>query len=129
LEDTLARRELAAVDELVERLDEAMAPALAAARSLAAGAADVPKGESAAAPVVLDYSAVLPAISELKEQLQRRSFRARKSLEALQIQLENTPEAAGLHPVAAAVATLDFTRAAALLEKLTGQPTALKELA
>jgi two-component system sensor histidine kinase/response regulator len=127
VEDALAQRELAAMDTLLGQLDQAMTPALEAARSLVAPTVPetAPTGEAA----VLDYAAILPAIVELREQLQRRSLRARKTLEALETRLGTTPEAVGLRPVAAAIAALDFTRATALLDDLTKQPAAQKELA
>jgi two-component system sensor histidine kinase/response regulator len=118
VEDALAQRELAGMDTLLGRLDQAMGPALNAARSLA-----VPEMAPAAAAAALDYSAVLPIIAELRDQLQRRSLRAWKTLDALETRLGAAPEAAGLRPVAAAMAALDFTRATALLDELTHQPT------
>jgi CheY-like chemotaxis protein/HPt (histidine-containing phosphotransfer) domain-containing protein len=130
VEDALAQRELAAMDRLLMQLDEVMGPALAAARSLAA---PVPVPVLASAPagdaVAHDYSAMLPAMAELRDQLQRRSLRARKTLEALETRLGDAPEAAGLRPVAAAMAALDFSQAVALLDELMAQPDAQKEIA
>jgi signal transduction histidine kinase/DNA-binding response OmpR family regulator len=128
IEDALAQRELAELDTLLGKLDQAMIPALDAARSLATTAAADPEPTPLKPATALNYSDVLPAIIELKEQLQRRSLRARRTLEALETKLGNAPEAAGLRPVAVATAALDFTKAIALLDDLTSQSAALEEL-
>jgi CheY-like chemotaxis protein/HPt (histidine-containing phosphotransfer) domain-containing protein len=128
LEDALAQRELNEVDALLGQLDQAMAPALAAARSLAAPAVAAPEAVPVQ-PITLDYSAVFSTVTDLKKQLQRRSLGARKTLEALETKLGDAPEAAGLRPVALAVAALDFTKAISLLDALTSQPIRSEEIA
>jgi signal transduction histidine kinase/DNA-binding response OmpR family regulator len=129
VEDALAHRELIALEKLLARLDQVMVPALDAARSLVPDATAEPKSAAPDTAATLDYAAVLPAIAELREQLQRRSLRARKTLEALEAKLGGTPEAAGLRPVATAIAALDFAKATALLDDLTNQQAAQEELA
>jgi signal transduction histidine kinase/DNA-binding response OmpR family regulator/HPt (histidine-containing phosphotransfer) domain-containing protein len=128
LEDALAQRRLAELDAALARLDQAMCPALAAIGSLDAGSA-AEQAAPAAPAGALDYSAVLPMLAELKEQLLRRSMRARKTLEAVREAIGHGPAADGLRPVEAAMASLDFTKAAAQLDQLVGQSGALKELA
>ncbi|MFC7552345.1 response regulator [Pseudoroseomonas wenyumeiae] len=125
LEDALARHDSSGLVALLSRLEAALYPALAASRSLVVEAPPA----APAAPARLDYSAVLPALADLREQLQRRSLRARRTLETMEATLGDTPEAAGLRPVAAAMAALDFTGAAALLDELTGQSNALEGVA
>ncbi|RKK03382.1 response regulator [Pseudoroseomonas wenyumeiae] len=123
LEDALARHDSSGLVALLSGLEAALHPALAASRSLVV---EAPPAAAPAAPAHLDYSAVLPALADLREQLQRRSLRARRTLETMEATLGDTPEAAGLRPVAAAMAALDFTGAAALLDELTGQTNALE---
>ncbi|MBC9177181.1 response regulator [Pseudoroseomonas ludipueritiae] len=127
LEDALARRDTSDLPALLARLEAALQPALAASRSLVAAARSTAAVPPAAAR--LDYSALRPALAELREQLQRRSLRARKTLEGMEAALGDTPEAAGLRPVAAAMAALDFAGAVALLDELTGQADTLEGVA
>ena len=126
LEDALARSDTSDLPALLARLEAALRPALAASRSLAA---EAPAAASLPAAARADYAALRPDLAALREQLQRRSLRARKTLEELEATLGNTPESAGLRPVAAAMAALDFAGAVALLDELTGQADALEGVA
>jgi signal transduction histidine kinase/DNA-binding response OmpR family regulator len=126
LEDALALRDTSGLDALLSRLEAALHPALAASRSLVT---EAPPVAPPSAPAHLDYSAMRPALAELREQLQRRSLRARKTLEAMEASLGDRPEAAGLRPVAAAMAALDFTGATALLDELIAETDALEGVA
>lgn len=127
LEDSLAARDLRDLEAMLLRLEEALRPAVAAALSLVV---QPPATMAApAADLALDFVPVLPALAELKEQLQRRSLRARKTLEGIEVVLGNSPEASALQPLAAAMASLDFPGAAALLDELIGQHVALEGVA
>ena len=89
----------------------AMAPALAAARTLDGPAPAAPFKASAGG---FDYGAMAPAIAELRVQLLRRNLRARRSFAALEDALGATPAAAWLQPVKEAIGALDYARAAEL---------------
>lgn len=108
------------IGALLEGLEAAMTPALAAARSLALAPASTPQADSA------DRASLRPLIEELRGLLQRRSLRARRVLEALEAALGG--EAARLAPLKDAIAALDYARAATLLDTLAGQPAVSEEL-
>jgi two-component system sensor histidine kinase/response regulator len=103
----------------LNRLDEAMSPAIAAAQSL-----DMQPKTALAAPallraVTLNYSDVGPALAEFRQLLQRRSLRARKAFEAIEARMGDSPEGQRLQPVRQALIDLDFSRAMAELDQLT----------
>jgi two-component system, sensor histidine kinase and response regulator len=119
LEDGIAKGAHASLSTLLNRLDEAMSPAIAAAQSL-----DLQPATALAAPallraVTLDYSDVGPVLAELRQLLQRRSLRARKAFEAIEVRLGDSPEGQRLQPVRQALMDLDFSRAIADLDRLT----------
>jgi two-component system sensor histidine kinase/response regulator len=126
LEDALAHRELMHMDELVERLDQALQPALAAAHSLA-------PAEPAAAPdsaARLDEAGraeALRLLGELRQQLGTRSMRARKTFEALEAALGATAEAKQLDAIRDPIARLDFANALAGLDAVERQIDVTKE--
>jgi two-component system, sensor histidine kinase and response regulator len=91
-----------------------MIPALLAARSLDGAAPAALPAQSARN---FNYSQVMPAIAELRELLQRRNLRARRSFVALEEALG--AEAGQLQSVKEAIAELDYARAAELLDTLT----------
>ncbi|WEK49429.1 MAG: response regulator [Candidatus Kaistia colombiensis] len=117
LEDAIAHRELMNVDDLLERLDLALQPALAAARTLSPADAT-----SAAAPEArLDEAARVEAaqlLDELRQQLSKRSMRARKTFEALEARLQGTPEARHLTEIRDPISRLDFSNALAGLDAI-----------
>jgi hypothetical protein len=124
VEDALAEGRLDDIPAGLDRLDAAMAPALSAARSLDGPA---PAAALAATGDALDYRPMAPVIAELREQLQRRNLRARRSFAALEDALGATPAAARLQPVKQAITDLDYALAAELLDTLTSQPNAVTE--
>jgi two-component system, sensor histidine kinase and response regulator len=117
IEDALAQNLLDDIQAQLDRLDATMVPALLAARSLDGAA---PAALPAQSAHNFNYSHVMPAIAELREQLQRRNLRARRSFAALEEALG--VDAAPLQPVKDAIAELDYARAAELLDTLT-RPT------
>jgi len=116
VEDALAGGDLTQIEGRVDRLEQAVLPALAASAALKI--ASTPTAASIAAKV--DYTASMPMIADIRQLLQRRSLRARKAFDALEQALGTTPEAAGLHPVKAALDRLDFGEALILLDRITG---------
>ncbi|WP_207540901.1 response regulator [Sabulicella rubraurantiaca] len=129
LEDALVRQEHGELDRLLGRVEAAMTPAVAAARSLSAKSAGSRKALSQKEREQLDYTSVGPQLAELREQLTRRSLRARATLAALKAALGETAEAHQLIPVEAAVAALDFAGAAMLLDETMAVSTVQGELA
>ncbi|ODT22480.1 MAG: hybrid sensor histidine kinase/response regulator [Kaistia sp. SCN 65-12] len=128
LEDALVHRELMNIDELVDRLDQALLPALAAARSLAPA-----EPAAAAAPAErLDpaaRTAALGLLDELRKQLGTRSMRARKTFEALETTLGATAEAEHLDAIRDPIARLDFANALAGLDAVARHIEITKETA
>lgn len=127
LEDALAHRELMNMDELVERLDQALQPALAVARSLAPAE---PAAATAAPAAQLDEAGraeALRLLGELRQQLGTRSMRARKTFEALETALGTTSEAKQLDAIRDPIARLDFANALAGLDAVERQIAATKE--
>ncbi|MBL6080476.1 response regulator [Belnapia sp. T18] len=120
LEDAAQARRSEGVEALLVRLEQAMEPALAAARGLASPAAQAAAAESA------DMAALQPIIAELRGLLQRRSLRARKVLEALEAAFGAGSSELG--PLKEAVAVLDFNRAIGLLDGLACSPAVTEEL-
>jgi two-component system sensor histidine kinase/response regulator len=127
LEDALANLELKNVDDLVERLDQALQPALAAARLLAPAQ---PVPDEAPSSIRLGDDARLEAsrlLGELRQQLSVRSMRARKTFEALEAVLAPSPEAKILDAIQDPMARLDFASALAGLEAVEKQIAVTKE--
>jgi signal transduction histidine kinase/DNA-binding response OmpR family regulator/HPt (histidine-containing phosphotransfer) domain-containing protein len=127
LEDALAHRELKDMDSLVERLDQALQPALAAARSLAPA-----EPVSAAPPPAarLDEAGRAEAqrlLGELRQQLGMRSMRARKTFEALEAALGATAEARQLDAIRDPISRLDFANALAGLDAIARHIDVTKE--
>jgi two-component system sensor histidine kinase/response regulator len=116
-EDALAAGNLKDIEQLLDRLERAIRPALVASAALKTASA--PTATTAAASG--DYTASMPKITELRELLRRRSLRARKAFDLLEQALGMTPEATGLHPVKAALGRLDYDEALILLDRITAQ--------
>jgi CheY-like chemotaxis protein/HPt (histidine-containing phosphotransfer) domain-containing protein len=109
VEDVLSDRDLSKTDGCLDRLEQAMLPALAASVGLKEGVAP-PMTKNM---TVVDYTALAPMITELRELLRRRSFRARLAFELL----EQSPGiSAALHPVKTALAKLDYDEALSVLD-------------
>ena len=68
------------LEDLLNRLEQAMVPALAASASLKAS--PPPAGDAIA--TTADYKTAIPIILELREALEHRSLRARGIFEALE---------------------------------------------
>jgi signal transduction histidine kinase/DNA-binding response OmpR family regulator/HPt (histidine-containing phosphotransfer) domain-containing protein len=103
---------------LIDRLDRALEPALAAAASLESAAR--PDTGSVAERVAADFTAAMPMLLEVRDLLERRSFGARKAFDRLLQTLGEAPEAAALEPLRAALERLDYREATTLLDRITG---------
>jgi two-component system sensor histidine kinase/response regulator len=117
VEDALADGNLTEIEGRLDRLEQAILPALAAASALKGAS----PGPAAGVTAGLDYSASTSMITEIRELLQRRSLRARKTFDRLEQALGTTPEATGLRPVKAALDRLDYGEALMTLDKITGR--------
>ena len=127
LEDALAHRELMQIDELVDRLDLALQPALAAARSLQ----PTETATETAQEGHLDAAGRADAVrllGELREQLGKRGMRARKTFEALEQALSGSAEAKLLGDIREPISRLDFVNALAGLDAVERHFIDTKEL-
>lgn len=118
-EASLAKADLAQIDERMEMLERAILPALCASAELKGAPLPIVTHSTAR----LDYSASLSTIGEIRDLLQRRSLGARKAFEDFEQTLGTTPEGAGLHPVKAALARLNYGEALTMLDLVTGWDT------
>ncbi|GAB4069042.1 response regulator [Ancylobacter sonchi] len=114
-EDALAHRETDRLGPLMDRLDEAMQPALAAARSLSP-AEEAPAMATALPPQVRFDDNARELLAALTTQLERRSMGARKTFERLDQAVG--PGTALLEPLRAAVTSLDFNAALAFSQQI-----------
>ena len=115
VEDAIAQRDLPSLTGLLQRLEAALTPALAAAASLSGTTARTAPAKAEQ----VDYRPFTPMIDELRQLLQRRSLRARKAFDLLEQSLGAHTEATGLAAVKAALDRLDFDTAASALERAT----------
>jgi chemotaxis protein histidine kinase CheA len=116
IEDALARGDTTRIDELLDQLEQAMLPALAASAVLKSSLTPA----SVTNVTRADYTASAPMIAEVRDLVRRRSLRARKTFDSLEQALGKTPEAVGLLPIKAALDRLDFAEALLLLDRITG---------
>jgi len=117
IEDALAGGDLTRIEGQLDRLQQAMLPALAVSAKLKCASTPAAVADVAAAA---DYTASAPMIAEMRELLRRRSLRARKTFDVLDQALGATPEAVGLHPVKAALERLAYGEALLMLDKIAG---------
>jgi two-component system sensor histidine kinase/response regulator len=122
LEDALVGRAVADLAPLLDRLEEVMSPAIAAAQGL-----DEPPHIDLRAPallqaVTLDYSAVAADLAEFRQLLQKRSLRARKVFEVIEKRLGGSQEGLRLRSIQQALTNLDFSRALADLDGVISNP-------
>jgi len=117
LEDAIAHRELTNVDDLIERLDAVLQPALAAARTLSPNE-ETPVAAPAASLDAAARDEAAKLVEELRQQLSKRSMRARKTFEALEARLQGTPEAQHLTEIRDPISRLDFSNALAGLDAI-----------
>lgn len=97
----------------LEALGREIAPAIAAARSLGSNTPDGPTGGGQAA---VSETQIASARAVLREQLQRRSLKARSSFDAFADVMGLAGEARNSHPIRQALDRLDYARALALLD-------------
>ncbi|MGI4877003.1 MAG: response regulator, partial [Janthinobacterium lividum] len=115
IEDSIASGDLATIDDLLDRLDDVMRPALAAASTLMPSCDET----SFAAVETVDYSGVVDQIAELRLLLKQRRLAARKAFDTVERALG--PAATVLRPVKAALSMLDYGEALELLDQATGE--------
>lgn len=113
VEHRLAHRDLGGLSALLDELDDALKPAVAAARTL--GVPPVLVAQSAAPPPPVINAQIAPLVEALHQQIRRRSLSARSGFVAL-------ADAAGLHgvactnhPIGLALKQLDYAAAETLL--------------
>lgn len=113
IERRIAAGDLAGLPARIDALETGIAPAIAAARSLvperAGGAAD-------SNPVAVGEAEIAVASDLLRDQLRRRSLKARSGFDALAAAMGLAREARDSHPVRQALDRLDYDRALALLD-------------
>ncbi|MBT2245767.1 response regulator [Sphingobium sp. BHU LFT2] len=112
IERMLAAGETGPALAAVVDLEVAIAPAIAAARSLTGGA----EASDVAIVTVQDDDAVEQARAELRGLLARRSLSARAGFERLAQAMELTPDQRAGHPVQRALEQLDYETALALID-------------
>lgn len=119
IEASLAKADLAQIDQRIDMLERVLVPALAASAELKGTPLPVLTHSTA----YLDYSASMSKIGEIRDLLQRRSLGARKAFEDFEQTLGSTPEGAGLHSVKAALARLNYGEALTMLDLVTSWDT------
>ena len=113
IERRIAANDLDEVDGRIADLAAAIEPAAEAARSLTTGG----NGSRAASEaIVTDPEKMTAASALLREQIQRRSLKARSSFDALAAIMGLPPETVVNHPIRQALDSLDYDRALALLD-------------
>ena len=127
VEDAIAHRELMHIDDLLERLDAALQPALAAARSLQP-AGETTETSSRASLDDAGRADVGRQLAELRQQLTKRSMRARKTFEGLEAALQGTPEARHLAELRDPISRLEFSNALAGLDAVERHFVEMREV-
>ncbi|MCZ0963733.1 hybrid sensor histidine kinase/response regulator [Paracoccus benzoatiresistens] len=122
IEALLDRRQLSDLPGLLDRLAEAIGPAVAAARTLSAPHADRPA--PAAATTGADPARIDSLQDRLRDQIRRRSLSARSCFEDLADALHLDAAQRHDHPVRRALQNLDYALAARLLDPSGDKGTA-----
>ncbi|MET0238256.1 MAG: response regulator [Sphingobium sp.] len=112
LERAIAAEELGSIPSRIDALEQAVAPAVAAARSLTQSAAAAPQ----LAVIASDDPAAAAARDKLRDLVKRRSLSARSGFDAYAAALGLSDEAQRTHPVKAALEKLDYVSALALMD-------------
>jgi signal transduction histidine kinase/DNA-binding response OmpR family regulator len=120
VEDALSHGELTEMELLLERLQGALRPAIDAAAALRQPAMPAAVAVAVAVAAPVDAGAVSQLVAELRDLLQRRSLRARRTFEALALVLANAPQAAALAGLGEALGRLDYATALRRLDALPG---------
>jgi two-component system sensor histidine kinase/response regulator len=118
VEDALVEKAIETLPPLLDRLEEAMGPAVAAAQSLDLKPLSNLSASALLRAVTLDYSEVAPMLAEFRQLLQKRSLRARKVFDTIEERLGDRQEGIRLYSVRQAVMDLDFSKALAELDGL-----------
>ncbi|MFN4061059.1 MAG: response regulator [Paracoccus hibiscisoli] len=115
IEAALAQPDGQALDPMLDALDAALWPAIAAADSLSQPAAPTapPQAQAPADPALLGQLR-----SQLHDQVRRRSMAARGAFDALAEALQLDPASRGDHPLRQALLRLDYAAADALLDTI-----------
>jgi two-component system sensor histidine kinase/response regulator len=116
VEAALAADVLDGLEDRLDRLEQAMLPALAASALLKA--ASTPAQAVNTSPP--DYTTVIPIILELRQALEHRSLRARAIFQSLERALGLSSATADLHAVQTALDRLNYGEALKILDELPG---------
>lgn len=111
VEAAIAQGEVSVANTLITDLEQALKPAITAARSLD----DVAVAEKTAQAIQADNAVVQTEIAAFRGLLERRSLKARSQFENLAQTLGMTGTAMQAHPIKAALDSLDYNRALTLL--------------
>jgi len=112
IESSVAANTIEGIDEMIDRLERDLSPALAAAASLS----PAPSAQAPEMAIAIDSAAVAAAAAELRDLVRRRSLGARAGFERFAQASGLAPETARLHPLKAALDALDYDRAMRLLD-------------
>jgi len=114
IERRIAAEDVAAIDSRIAELEATLAPAIAAALSLKADRQVV---QADTGPAQVDPAEVAAAAARLRDQIQRRSLKARSGFDTLAQSMGLSPEATAEHPVRKALERLNYDQALALLDE------------
>ncbi|WP_068092849.1 response regulator [Novosphingobium rosa] len=119
----IASEDLAGIDGRIADLEGRLAPAIAAALSLKGG----PQvGQESPGPALADPAEISAASARLRDQIQRRSLKARAGFDALAQTMGLSAEACAQHPIRKALERLNYDQALALLDE--EHPSILPEI-
>jgi CheY-like chemotaxis protein/HPt (histidine-containing phosphotransfer) domain-containing protein len=124
IERRIAAEHLAGIDSRITELEMKIAPAIAAALSLKADRQVVRDDKG---PAQADPAEVAAAAARLRDQIQRRSLKARSGFDALAQTMGLSPEAIADHPLRKALERLNYDQALTLLD--AGQDGSVPEIA
>lgn len=125
IERLIAVGDLDDISHRIDALGAEIAPAIAAAQRLAPDMSDAPADSD---PVVGNETEIAAARILLREQLLRRSLKARSGFDAFAAAMGLTREASDNHPVRQALDCLDYDRALAMLDAETNLPLGVDDV-
>jgi CheY-like chemotaxis protein/HPt (histidine-containing phosphotransfer) domain-containing protein len=124
IERRIAAEDLSGIDSRIAELEAKIAPAIAAALSLKADRQVVRDDKG---PALADPAEVAAAAARLRDQIQRRSLKARSGFDSLAQTMGLSPEAIADHPLRKALERLNYDQALTLLD--AGQDWPVPEIA
>ncbi|WP_206244864.1 response regulator [Novosphingobium terrae] len=114
IERRIAAEDVTGMEGRIADLEAKLAPAIAAALSLKG---EQPVGQDHAGPAAADPVEVSAASARLRDQIQRRSLKARSGFDALAQTMGLSAEAMAEHPIRKALERLNYDQALALLDE------------